>query len=107
MGQRGGSITLAKPADPQAVASLSDMLAALFRMPPDKLFFLMSGRNANEMFDPAVFDDWFHRLSPKISAFLLAEDAMRRDDGVAVAAPIADAAVSVWPLDAALNAVYS
>ena len=80
---------------------LTARIAALFRLPPEKVCFLMSTRTVNDDFDPAAFDDLFHRLSPKITAFWNAEDAMRRDDKVRVAVPIADAAVSVWPLASA------
>ena len=55
----------------------------------------MIARNFNDDFDPSAFDDLFHHLSPKITAFWNAEDAMRRDDKADVAVPIADAAVSV------------
>ena len=81
-GQRGGSITLAKPSDPQLVSLLTARIAALFRLPPDKVFFLMNTRAVNDDFDPAAFDDLFHRLLPKIAAFWTAEDAIRRDDTV-------------------------
>ena len=81
-GQRGGSITLVKPSDPQLVSLLTARIAALFRLPPEKVCFLMNSQAVNDDFDPAAFDDLFHRLFPKITAFWNAEDAIRRDDTV-------------------------
>ena len=61
----------------------------------------MITRTVNDKFEPSAFDYLFHRLSPKITAFWNAEDAMRRDDKADVARPIADAAVSVGSLASA------
>ena len=100
-GQRGGSITLVKPFDPQVVPPLTARIAVLFRLPPEKVCALMNTRTVNDDFEPSAFDDLFHRLSPKITAFWNAEDAMRRDDKAGVPVPIADAAVSVGSLASA------
>ena len=54
----------------------------------------MNTRPANDVFDPAAFDDLFYRLLPKITAFWNSEDAMRRDDKAGEVALIADTAVS-------------
>ena len=80
--QRGRSITLVKPSDPQVVSQITDRIAALFRLPPEMVWIRMNTRTVNDGFDPAAFDDMFHRLSPKITAFWNAEDAIRRDDTV-------------------------
>ena len=95
LGLRGRSIMLVKPSDPQVVSQITDRIAALFRLPPQKVCIRMNTRTVNDDFDPAAFEDMFHCLSPKITAFWNAEDAMRRDDKARVAEPIADAAVSV------------
>ena len=81
-GQRGGSIMLVKPSDAQVVSLLTARIAALICLPADKVFFLMNTRAVNDDFDPAGFDDLFHRLLPKITALWNAEDAIRRDDTV-------------------------
>ena len=94
-GLRGRSINLVKPSDPQVVSQITDRLAALLRMFPQNVCDLMNTRPANDVFDPAAFDDIFYRLSPKITAFWNAEDAMRRDDKAGEVEPIADTAVSV------------
>ena len=94
-GLRGRSIKLVKPSDPQVVSQITDRLAALLRMFPQNVCDLMNTRPANDVFDPAAFGDFFYRLSPKITAFWNAEDAMRRDDMAGEVEPIADTAVSV------------
>ena len=94
-GLRGRSIKLVKPSDPRVVSQITDRLAALFRMFPQNVCDLMNTRPANDVFDPAAFDDIFYRLSPKITAFWNAEDAMRRDDKAGEVEPFADTAVSV------------
>ena len=94
-GLRGRSIKLVKPSDPQVVSQITDRLAALFRMFPQNVCDLMNTRLANDGFDPAAFGETFYRLSPKITAFWNAEDAMRRDDKAGEVEPIADTAVSV------------
>ncbi len=86
---------MVKPSDPQVVSLLTARISALFRLPPERVSFRMNTRFVNHDFDSAAFEDLFHRLSPKITAFWNAEDAIRRDDLVGVAVPIADAAVSV------------
>ena len=86
---------MVKPSDPQVVSLLTARISALFRLSPDRVSLRMNTRFCNNDFDSAAFDDLFHRLSPKITAFWNAEDAIRRDDLVGVAVPIADAAVSV------------
>ena len=75
-GQRGGSITLAKPSDPQGVSPLTARIAVLLRLPPEKVCALMITRDVNDDFELSAFDDLFHRLSPKITAFWNAEDGI-------------------------------
>ena len=60
---------MVKPADPQVVSQITDRIAALFRLPPEKVFFRMNTRTVNDDFDPAAFGDMFQRLSPKMTAF--------------------------------------
>ena len=100
-GQRGGSITLVKPSDPQVVSPLTARIAVLFRLPAEKVCALMITRDVNDKFELSAFDDLFHRLSPKTTAFWNAEDGMRRDDKAGVSVPIADAAVSFGSLASA------
>ena len=100
-GQRGGSITLVKAADPQVVKQLTARIAVLFRLPPEKVCALMITRDVNEKFELSAFDDLFHRLPPKIAAFWNAEDGMRRDDKSVASVPNADAAVSSGSLASA------
>ena len=92
---------MVKPADPQVLSQITDRIAALFHLPPEKVLLRMNTRTVNDDFDPAAFGDMVQRLDPKITAFWNAGDAMRGDDKVGVAVPIADAAVSVWPLASA------
>ena len=92
---------MVKPSDPQVVSQITDRIAALLRLPPEKVCFRMNARTVNDDFDTGAFDDMFRRLSPKIAAFWNAEDAMRRDDKAGVAEAIADAAVSVGYLASA------
>ena len=106
MGIRGGSCTLLKPFDQEVVAPLSAKLFALFRLSLPKMTLLMTSRAANPDFDQVVFDEWFIRLSPKVSAFFQAEDAMRQDDPVGGGDPIADDPATVWPLAPALVDAY-
>ena len=89
---------MVKPSDPQVVSQLTARIAVLFRLPPEKVCALMITRDVNDEFDLSAFDDLFHRLSPKITAFWNAEDGMTRDDQPGVSAPIADAAVSFGSL---------
>ncbi len=74
-GLHGGSITLVKPADPQVLSQITDRIAALFLLPPEKVFSRMNTRTVNDDFDPAAFGDMFQRLDPKITAFWNAGDA--------------------------------
>ena len=94
-GLRGRSIKLVKPSDLRGVSQIAGRIAALLRMSSQNVCDLMITRLANDGFDPAAFDDTFYRLSPKITAFWNAEDAMRRDDKAGEVEPIADTAVSV------------
>ena len=84
--------------DPEGVAILTAKLAALFRLPLGRLTFLINTRTANPEFDRAVFDELFLRLSPKVSAFFQADDAMRQDDSVVGGHLIADDPANVWPM---------
>ena len=61
-------MTLVKPSDPQVVWQQTFRFAAFF-LCHDKVFQIMQTRVVNEAFDSAIFDDMFHRLSPKITAF--------------------------------------
>ena len=67
MGQRGGSITLGKISDPVVVFPLTARLAALCRLPHDKLLNLMNTRMVNDKFDPGVLDDLLHRFFLRIA----------------------------------------
>ena len=89
---------------PQGTSLLTARISALFRLPPERVSFRMNTRFVNHDFDSAAFEDLFHRLSPKITAFWNSEDAVRRDELVGVAVPIADAAVSVWSPSSASTA---
>ena len=100
-GQRGGSITLVKPSDPLVIPPLTARIASLFRLPPDRVCAVMITRDGSDQFEMSASDDLFHCLSPKITAFWNAEDAMRRDDQADAGVPIADAAVSVGSLASA------
>ena len=100
-GQRGGSIRLVKPSDPQVVSPLTARIAVLLRLPSEKVRALMITRDANENFSLSAFDDLIQRLSPKIIAFWNAEDGMRRDDKSVASVPNADAAVSSGSLASA------
>ena len=100
-GQRGGSITLVKPSDPQVVSPLTARIAVMLRLPPEKVCALIITRDVNDDFSLSAFDDLFHRLSPKITAFWNAEEGMRRDDKSGASVPIADAAVSSGSLASA------
>ena len=61
---------LVKPADPLVLSQITDRIAALFLLPPEKVFSRMNTTTVNDDFDPAAFGDLFQRLSPKITAFL-------------------------------------
>ena len=92
---------MVKPSDPQVVSPLTARIAVLLRLPPEKVCALMITRDVNDDFSLSAFDDLFHRLSPKMTAFWNAEDGMRRDDKAGVSVPIADAAVSSGSLASA------
>ena len=106
-GQKGGSIALVKPSDPEVLLLLISRISALFRLPPERVSVRMNTRLVNHDFDPAAFEDLFHRLSPKTTAFWNSEDAVRRDELVGLAVPIADAAFAVGSPSSASTAHHA
>ena len=76
-GQRGGSITLVKPFDPLVIPPLTARIASLLRLPPDRVCAVMISREGSDQFEMSAFDDLFHCLSSKITAYWTVEDAMR------------------------------
>lgn len=84
MGVRGGSCTLLKPSDADTCSVLSGKLAALFRLPLTKVTAHLYSRAENASFELQEFDDWFVKMSAKVSAFIQADDRLRRDQVVDV-----------------------